>query len=188
MTTTEPDADLTQMIAEDHRLLERVFTELEEQTSIGWEYRRQLVDHLIASLVRHTVAEEQYLYPEVRERLDGGDALADEEIAQHNQAEELMKELEGAAPADTRFEQLLGDLVRHAREHFQEEEESLLPRLKAACTLDHLQQLGAKMQLAKDSAPIHPHPGAPDTPPSNLIIDPAIGIIDKVRDGLKSAD
>lgn len=49
----------------------------------------------IAELVRHSVAEEQYLYPALCEHLDGGDELADHDIAEHAEAERIMKEIEG---------------------------------------------------------------------------------------------
>ncbi|WP_317493578.1 hemerythrin domain-containing protein [Haloechinothrix sp. LS1_15] len=181
MTTEEGSEDGVQAIMTDHRELDEIFTELEQQSPVSWEYRRQLVDHLIAGLVRHLAAEEQYAFPEVRERFPDGDAIADHHIGEHAALEHRMKELESLSPSDDRFEKLLGEVTRRARDHFAEEERDVLPRLYRACTQEQRDLLGGKMRLAKDGAPIHPHPAAPDKPPGNLIIDPGLGIIDKIR-------
>jgi hypothetical protein len=50
---------------------------------------------VIAELVRHSVAEEEYMYPAARKTLEGGDQLADHELEEHAKAEKLMKELDG---------------------------------------------------------------------------------------------
>ncbi|MBA0127756.1 hemerythrin domain-containing protein [Haloechinothrix sp. YIM 98757] len=186
MTTTNGDEELVQAIHGEHREIEGLFEELERDTA-GPEYRRQLVDHIIATLVRHITVTEQYLYPEVRHRVPDGSVLVDQLLDEHARAEEAMKELERTSPSDARFEQLLGSLADRTRQGFDSERERMLPQLEAACGTDHLNRLGAKMALAKDSAPTHPHPGAPDKPPSNLIIDPGIGIVDRIRDALASS-
>lgn len=61
-----PQQDMTAVLVEDHRAAERVFRELERGGGSA-RSRRELVDHLIAELVKHTVAEEQYLNPAVRQ-------------------------------------------------------------------------------------------------------------------------
>ncbi|MGH3451069.1 MAG: hemerythrin domain-containing protein, partial [Haloechinothrix sp.] len=138
-----------------------------------------------ADLVRHAVAEEEFMYPEARERLASGDLLVDQELAEHAEAERLMKELEGLPPSDARFDQLLGKLIIDVRHHIDEEERELLPKLQSVCPQKMLYHLGEKVLLAKDGAPTRPHPGAPDRPPANLIIDPGIGLIDKIRDAIR---
>ena len=45
-----------------------------------------------------------------------------------------------------------------------------------------LTELGDAMVAAKDTAPIHPHPEAPDTPPGNLVAGAAAAVTDKVGD------
>lgn len=79
---------------------------------------------------------------------------------------------------------LSGQLIRSLRKQFDDEESKLLPQLRTACTPKELQTLGHSAELAKRVAPTRPHPAAPDRPPANLIIDPAVSIVDKVRDVL----
>lgn len=182
MTATE-NHDLISVITSDHRAVERVFTELETGTGSP-EHRRALVDHVITELVRHSVAEEQFMYPAARRVLDNGGELVDHELEEHAEAEQVMKNLEGLSPTDPRFEELLGNLMKDIRHHIDDEEKDLLPRLQDACSPDDLRDLGEKVLRAKEFAPTRPHPSAPDRPPANLVLDAGAGLIDRLRDKL----
>lgn len=182
MTATEKP-DLVSVIIADHRHIEHVFTELE--SGIGTpEQRRNLADHMIAELVRHSVAEEEFMYPAVRKHLERGNELADHEIAEHAAAEEVMKQLENVPATEPRFDELLRQLMQDIRHHIEGEEKDLLPKLQSTCSADALRDLGEKVERAKKMAPTRPHPSAPDRPPANLILNPGTGLIDKIRDRL----
>ncbi|GAB3212765.1 hemerythrin domain-containing protein [Marinactinospora thermotolerans] len=183
MTTAQSEHDLVSVIISDHREVERVFTELESGTGSP-EHRKRLVEHVITELVRHSVAEEQYMYPAARKALPDGDEIADHELQEHAEAERVMKELDGLAPGDARFDELLGELMADIRHHIADEERDLLPRLQSACSAEELRDLGEKVLRAKESAPTRPHPSAPDQPPANRILDPGAGMIDRLRDKL----
>jgi len=182
MPTGDAD-DLVSVIVADHRAVERVFDELESRTGTA-AHRRDLADHAISELVRHSVAEEQFMYPAVREWLPGGDDIADHEIAEHAEAERVMQDLDGVDPAEPRFDELLGKLISEVRNHVAEEEAELLPRLAETCSPERLRDLGRKVSAAKRVAPTRPHPSAPDRPPANLLLAPGTGLVDRVRDAL----
>ncbi|QRP49672.1 hemerythrin domain-containing protein [Amycolatopsis sp. FDAARGOS 1241] len=183
MTTTKRETDLISVIVDDHRAVEGVFTELESGTGDA-QRRKDLVDHVIAELVRHSVAEEQHMYPAARKHLEGGDELADHEIEEHSEAEKVMKQLERLDPGDDGFESLLANLMTDIRHHIEDEEQDLLPKLRAACPPEELRDLGEKVLAAKEKAPTRPHPGAPDRPPVNLVLDRGAAFVDKIRDTL----
>jgi hemerythrin superfamily protein len=183
----EHTPDLIDVIVSDHREVEKIFTELESRSG-SFEHRRQLADHVIAELVRHSVAEEMHMYPAARKALPGGDQLADHEIEEHAEAEQIMKELEGVEASDPRFDQLVGKLIADVRHHIEDEEGDLLPRLRQNCSADELRELGAKVLRAKKVAPTRPHPSAPDKPPANLILAPGAGLIDRLRDALSGRE
>lgn len=187
IATAQDTTDLVQVIIQDHRNVERAFAELERGAGSP-EYRRQLADHVIADLVRHSVAEEQYMYPVAKDRVPDGQRLVAEEIQEHAEAEQLLKELEDVEPTDPKFDQLLGKVISDVRHHISEEEKTLLPKLQASCSPEELNDLGRKVLLAKQAAPTRPHPSAPDTPPANLVLDTGAGLIDKVRDALTGRD
>jgi hemerythrin superfamily protein len=173
--------DVIAELTADHREVDEMFAQLEVQP-VGAKRRRELADELTVELVRHSVAEEQYLYPAVRRHVDGGDALADKELEDHAKVEQLLKDLEGRGADDELFNHLVARLKFEVTEHVRDEEERLFPSLAAACTPEELDELGEKIRKAKKIAPTRPHPSAPDTPPGNKILGPGAGLVDRARD------
>ncbi|OBF41683.1 hemerythrin [Mycobacterium sp. ACS1612] len=180
--TTSQQHDVVDDIITDHREVEAVFEELERGGD--GQNRRELVEHVITELVRHSVGEEQYVYPTARRVLDDGDKIADHELEEHAKAEKIMKEIEKTDSDDPKFEELVRQLMKDIRHHIKDEEGDLLPALRKACDEADLRELGEKFQHAKKMAPTRPHPSAPDRPPANKILGPGAGLIDRMRDAL----
>ncbi|MFD0273550.1 hemerythrin domain-containing protein [Kitasatospora sp. NPDC127111] len=165
----------------DHREVEEMFEKVLALPP-GDDGRRKLADEITIELVRHSVAEEQYLYPAVREHVPGGGPMADKELADHAEVERLLKELEGTDPAEDRFDEIIRKVVADVREHIADEEGTLFPALGDVCSADELNDLGDRIRAAKKLAPTRPHPGAPDTPPANKLLAPGAGLVDRARD------
>jgi hemerythrin superfamily protein len=180
--TTSHQQDLVDKIITDHREVEEVFKEIEKNDAPA--NRRGLVEHVIAELVRHSVAEEEYLYPTVRRVLPDGDKLANDKLKEHSDAEWVMKKIEKAHTEDRQFEELVGKLIEDIRRHVEEVERDLLPKLRAGCDEADLRKLGEKFEHSKRLAPTRPHPSAPNRPPMNKILAPGEGLIDRLRDAL----
>ncbi|WP_433552463.1 hemerythrin domain-containing protein [Micromonospora zamorensis] len=179
----DDDHDVVDILVADHREVEALFVELE--TGQGTlEHRRRLVDVVIAELVRHSVAEEAYVYPIARKALPDGNEIADREIAEHSDAERTMKELESVDPSDPRFDELLAHLMSTIRDHVREEENELFPRLRAATAREELIEVADKVTAVKEIGPTRPHPGKPDHPLANKLLAPGIGLVDRLRDAL----
>jgi hemerythrin superfamily protein len=175
--------DMVDVLTEDHREVEEIFTQL-ESLPFGQEERRTLVDQMTMELVRHAVAEEQYLYPTARKLLPDGDEVADRELGEHAEVENLLKDLERLDVGNPDFDSRLTELMAAVRQHVQEEEGMLFPRLVAAAGQDELLDLGDKITRAKRVAPTRPHPSAPDRPPLNKLLAPGTGLVDRIRDAL----
>ncbi|MFG2127406.1 hemerythrin domain-containing protein [Streptomyces sp. NPDC048751] len=167
----------------DHREVEEFFGRIEALPS-GHKDRKLYADQATMELVRHSVAEEAYLYPAVREHVANGDAMADRELEDHAKAEQIMKDLEGCDADDPEFDRLIGMLMSEIRAHVADEEQNLFPMLRASCPPDALDKLGDKVRQAKKVAPTRPHPAAPDKPPANKLLAPGAGLVDRVRDAL----
>jgi hemerythrin superfamily protein len=178
------DSDVIAVLVKDHREVEQLFTQIEQLSPNDSERRGKLAEQAITELVRHSVAEEAYLYPATRRFVPGGDKLADEELAEHAEAEQTMKRLEDTEFSDPAFATLLGQLMQEIRHHVQEEEQQLFPQLAGNVDQQELEELGRKVQAMKKVAPTRPHPSAPDTPPLNKLAAPGAGLIDRVRDAL----
>ncbi|MCQ4041423.1 hemerythrin domain-containing protein [Streptantibioticus rubrisoli] len=175
------EKDIIAELTSDHREVEQIFGRMTALPS-GHPDRKRLMEEVTIELVRHSVAEEEYLYPAVREHINGGDALADKEIADHARVEETLKELEGRDADDPRFDQLFLALKTEVTSHVQDEEGNLFPKLMATCSQEALDSLGNKIRTAKKMAPTRPHPAAPDKPPANKLLAPGAGLVDRVRD------
>ncbi|MFJ7280189.1 hemerythrin domain-containing protein [Kitasatospora sp. NPDC098663] len=165
----------------DHREVEEMFARIQAMTGQGQQLR-DVVDEVTIELVRHSVAEEQYLYPAVREHIEGGDRLADKEIADHGRVEELLKELEKTRTDDPQMSHTLQRLMDEVAAHVQDEENNLFPMLRRACTPQQLDDLGDKIRRAKSMAPTRPHPAAPSSPTASKLIAPGAGLVDRARD------
>ncbi|MER6573074.1 hemerythrin domain-containing protein [Streptomyces sp. NPDC001093] len=165
----------------DHREVEEIFGRIQAMTGGGQELR-DLVNEVTIELVRHSIAEEEYLYPAVREHIQGGDQIADKEIADHGRVEKLLKQLEKVQDDDPQMSPLLQQLMDEVAAHVDDEENNLFPMLRQACSSETLTELGDKVRRAKAMAPTRPHPSAPDTPPANKLLAPGAGLVDRARD------
>jgi hemerythrin superfamily protein len=176
--------DVISVLIHDHREVEELFGKLEAATPDDGRTRRELTDQVIIELVRHSVAEEMYLYPATRKFVPDGDEIADREIAEHSEAEKTMKALEKTDADTQEFSGLLAELMTDVRLHIRDEEERLFPALADHASPEELIELGEKVQSAKRRAPTRPHPSAPDRPPLNKLLAPGAGMVDRVRDHL----
>ncbi|MFC9227519.1 hemerythrin domain-containing protein [Streptomyces decoyicus] len=101
--------DVIAELTTDHREVDELFHQFEDAPP-GSEARRRLADALTIELVRHSVAEEQYLYPAVRNHLQGGHSLADKALADHARLEHLLNDLQHHEPTDKDFDRLMARL------------------------------------------------------------------------------
>jgi hemerythrin superfamily protein len=181
MTTTQ-QRNIVDEIVHDHREVDELFGQIEDNTEPA--QRRALVERVITELVRHSVGEEEYVYPAARKALPNGEELTEHEIKEHAEAEEVMAKLEKTDAEDPEFDQLVQTLIKDIRHHVEDEEKDLLPQLAKVCDAEELDDLGRKFAHAKSIAPTRPHPSAPDHPPANRILAPGAGLIDRMRDAL----
>ncbi|GAA4971760.1 hemerythrin domain-containing protein [Actinoplanes utahensis] len=138
----------------------------------------RLASVLVATISRHLCAEEQYLYPAVRAAVPGGDRIAERELAEDQALLERLGDLEhGGDPAP---------VAEAIRRHVAADAEELLPLLQQMASAEDLIRLGNRFETAKEAAPTRPHPATPATPPWNKVVDPLIGVVDKVRDMVTS--
>ncbi|MCR6490235.1 hemerythrin domain-containing protein [Amycolatopsis sp. OK19-0408] len=172
MNGSQPATDLTTVLAADHRQLDRLCTELELGQGSP-ENRKDLADHLIAEVVRHTVAEESFL--------DGGDR----DLAE---ADRLMRQLEGAGPQEPRFERLLGGLIRAVRRHVRGEGPEAVRQVRLACSPERRSELGEQVVAARDAAATLPHPDLADRMPQADQLWPGPGFVDRARAALCPPD
>lgn len=182
MPEHDPNDDVIAELVVDHREVEELFTRLEGELSA--EERQDTLEQVVAELVRHAVAEEAWLYPAIRDRLDDGNALADRETSEHHEVERMLKEVEGQDPNDPAARPVVEALMAAVRGHVEEEEKQIFPALRAVYTPEELTALGDKVRTAKKAAPTRPHPSAPRDQVSRRLMGPFVGLVDRTRDAL----
>jgi hypothetical protein len=173
--------DPVKLIKQDHRTVKKLFRSFERATRRAEKQR--LAEEIIEELV----------YPLLRrgdERLENPVLNALEE---HHAAKLVLAELDTMDADDERFAAKMHVVRESVEMHIEEEETRLLPRLEKLLDAEDRSQLAAAMLEAKKSAPNHPHPAAPDTPPAGLLAgmvakmtDAGKDLIRKVTDGAKA--
>jgi hypothetical protein len=171
------------IVADEHRTLLGLCAELTD-SSIDLPRRRRVAQVVTASLSRHLSAEEQYLYPAVRAAVPDGEQLADREVAEDHAILTTLKQLAAVSSDETEFARLAGAVEVQLRRHAESAAEELLPLLLQMATAAELVRLGNRVETAKEAAPTRPHPATPATPPWNKVVDPTVGVLDKVRDAM----
>jgi hypothetical protein len=169
------------VLVDDHHTLAVLYEQLAADDPAAPE-RRPLVDVLVATLSRHLSAEEQYLYPTVRAVLPDGAQLAERELAEDVAILRTLKELGRTAPDQPGYATLVDEIGAQVREHDRRAAREIFPRLSEACTDNELIRLGNRVEIAREAAPTRPHPATPASPPANKVVDPALGVLDKLRD------
>ncbi|MQA15188.1 MAG: hemerythrin domain-containing protein [Pseudonocardiaceae bacterium] len=155
--STLREHDLITVLSEDHRAVEQAFEQLQDRQGSSTQ-RSTLARDVAAALRRHAEAEERHLYPLVRRELPDGAARADRELSEHAEAERVMADLAQVGSGDERFETLVAELVGLVRNHVQEEEHELFPRLVQAVPAGTLRELGTYARQVTDSD-LTPSPG-----------------------------
>ena len=181
MTTSTGDRDVVDMLTTDHH---EVLDLVSQIPGADPAQRRDMTDTIIAELMRHSVAEEMYVYPAMRDHLPDGDSRVQHDIEEHQQLVEVMKELEDLDASDSQFIEALGRLEQVLRDHVSDEESDQFPQLRAQLSRDQLVDMGAKVEAAKKAAPTRPHPAAPHSELFHKTVGPGVGMVDRLRDKL----
>jgi len=174
----QPDA--VDLLIEDHREVEQLFSRFEGLGEGARKRRQQVVDKIIEALSMHAAIEEQVFYPAARGEAPETDDDVLESLEEHHIVKWTLSELEGLDPADERFGAKVTVLMESVRHHVEEEEQELFPAVRDALGADRMRELRDELAAAKRSAPTRPHPRSPDTPPGNMVAQAVTAPFDAV--------
>lgn len=182
MTDMPVDQDVVDILTTDHHEVLDLLQQIKITTDA--QERRDLADTVISELVRHSVAEEMYVYPAMKKYLADGDEAVDHDVEEHKELEQTMKKLEGVDAQSSEFTELLAQLETILRDHVSDEENEQFPELRAQVPRDELIEIGEKVENAKKLAPTRPHPLAPNNEVFHKLVGPGVGLVDRLRDKL----
>ncbi|OKI50775.1 hemerythrin domain-containing protein [Micromonospora sp. CB01531] len=168
--------NLIDLVAREHAALLGLAGQVTDP-DLPAERRREVLDVLTAVVSRHLSAEEQYLFPAARAAVPAGAELVDREIEADAGLLTALRELSG--PDDPALAEVADRVRRHV-----DRVAALVAPLREVATDAELIRLGNRWEIAEEAAPTRPHPGTPATPPWNKLVEPAVGVVDKVRDAV----
>ncbi len=176
--------DVIEVLEHDHREVEQMFAELESLRGASTEEakarRKDVADQVTIELVRHSVAEEVLVYPQVDKKVSAEEA--EHARKEHAEAEETLHRMEKLDPDDAAFDDELATLMREIRHHIAEEEGQMFAHMRQVIDEDELRTLGARVEAFKKLAPTRPHPNVPNEPLPRIAAGPAASLFDRMRD------
>ncbi|MCU1464670.1 MAG: hypothetical protein JWM72_598 [Actinomycetia bacterium] len=173
--------DAIALLKSDHREVEQLFKRFEKAGSGAHRVKGQLVASMIEALSRHAEIEELVFYPAVREQMSRAESDVLEALEEHHVVKVVLRELESMDPAAERFDAKVTVMMEAVRHHVKEEEGELFPKVRRQIDRRELVELGEQLRRAQRVVPTRPHPGAPDTPPGNVVAGAAVAVMDRAR-------
>jgi len=186
MTESDGLDTIDSVLRSDHAAIRRVLADLRGTTDA--HATGDLFEQLSADVVRHFVAEEQYLLPAVRHRLSDGDATSRAAFAEHEHIESLLKKLDNDDTTDERIGHALDALETALNTHIEAQDSGLLPALVSASNEAELIELGQGVLGAELLAPTHPRSFVPKSATLSKITSWLTGLVEKSIDSRGSHD
>jgi hypothetical protein len=176
--------DVIEILEQDHREVEQMFAELESLRGAATEEaksrRKTVTEQVTIELVRHSVAEEVLVYPQVEKKVSAEEAEHARE--EHAEAEETLQRLEKLDADDPAFDDELATLMAEIRHHIKDEEGQMFVHMRQVIDADELRKLGDRVEAFKKVAPTRPHPHVPNEPLPRMAAGPAASLFDRMRD------
>jgi len=139
-------------------------------------------EQLVMDVVRHLVAEEQYLLPLVREHLGDGAEHSDAAFAEHADIENTLRQLEDVDRSPVAVAPLLDAVGVQLRAHVERQDGLLFAALRASVDPAELVRLGEEVIGSEQLAPTRPRELRPESPTVNKLVSIVQGWVDHVRD------
>ncbi|MEU0568264.1 hemerythrin domain-containing protein [Nonomuraea sp. NPDC005983] len=177
------DKDVVDLLLNQHEEIKRLFTEVENAAP---DDRAEAFQRLVRLLAVHETAEEEIVHPYTRHKLDDGDEVVGERLAEENAAKVMLSRIEQAGVDDPQFAANLATLRAAVVEHAEAEEREEFPRLRQQTSDKERRAMAAGVRAAEAVAPTHPHPGM-ESVSKNLLLGPPVAIMDRARDMIRKA-
>lgn len=139
------------LIKDDHREVERLFSEFLAAEDSEVQQREDIFQQLEKELLAHADIEEQIFYPAVKDFMAGE---IEEAIYEHQVVERMLSELLAMEVEDEAFEKKLIHLMEQVQHHVQEEESAggILETARQKLRFDQLEIMAKNMQKLKQTS------------------------------------
>ena len=128
-------SDITKVLRDDHARIKRLFLRAsQEADNVG------IALDVCDELTIHATIEEEIVYPALREL---NSSLADESEEDHEEAKELIAEIEDLDPDDPAVSAMMTQLKKSVMRHVEKEEKTVFPVLEKGLP-DQLLEIGSQ--------------------------------------------
>ena len=132
------------LLQQDHRGVEDLFARFDAT------HDSSIAEEICGELEVHTASEEQFVYPALREGVNGGDKLADETKQEHAEANQIIGRVKRTSDSEHLIE-IVGELWKAIEHHVEEEEATVFPKMEAELGAAELDDIGAQVWEFKES-------------------------------------
>ncbi|UBU11279.1 hemerythrin domain-containing protein [Nonomuraea gerenzanensis] len=187
MTRTAPETmsetDVIDLLLAQHGMIRDLFDEVEQAPA---DQRGEAFTRLVRMLAVHETAEEEIVHPYARGKIDGGDGVVDDRLAEEHQAKELLMRMDQAGPDAPDFMQNLLALRAAVEAHARSEERYEFTQLRGHTTEAERRSMAVGVKAAEAMAPTHPHPGT-ESATKNVLVGTPVAMMDRIRDVVRQA-
>jgi len=159
MSAEHDGRDIAQFIQDQHEEIRHLLDDVASHQGIA---RREAFEELVRLLAVHETAEEEVMYPVVREAR-GGDAVAEARISEESDAKQMLAGVEHAGVESDEFAPRFAVMRQTVLKHAELEEATVLPLLEQVADADRLIRLGQMTEVAESrslrSGGAHGHMG-----------------------------
>lgn len=132
-----------ELLEKDHRKVEGLFERYKESGD------KSVVKQICAELMVHTAIEEKVVYPVLASDVPNGRQMERHAESEHKEVEDAIKQMMRLGYEGAEVDDLMQKVIGGVTEHVQEEENEVLPAMEASISRDKLEQLGSKLEQAK---------------------------------------
>ncbi|GAA3012097.1 hemerythrin domain-containing protein [Streptosporangium longisporum] len=177
------EKDVVELLLAQHSLIRDLFDEVETASA---EDRPEAFQRLVRLLAMHETAEEEIVHPYARRKIEGGDAVVDDRLAEENEAKQLLTTMDKAGADDPEFLTNLAVLRAAVMAHARSEERYEFTQLRAQTSQAERRAMAAGVKAAEAIAPTHPHAGV-ESATKNLLVGTPVAMMDRARDVIRQA-
>ncbi|TMR93802.1 hemerythrin domain-containing protein [Nonomuraea basaltis] len=177
------EKDVIDLLQAQHGMIRDLFDEVEQAPA---DRRGEAFTRLVRLLAVHETAEEEIVHPYARMKIDGGNGVVDDRLAEEHDAKELLMELDEAGPGAGDFAEKLAMLRAAVETHARSEERYEFAKLRAHTTETERRVMATGVKAAEAMAPTHPHPGT-ESATKNILVGTPVAMMDRARDVIRRA-
>jgi len=176
--------DVVDLLVRQHAMIRDLFDEVEE--SLTGAQRTEAFERLVRMLSVHETAEEEIVHPYARLKIEDGEEVVGERLAEEREAKRMLADLEKLGTDHPEFSGHLQVLRAAVLAHARAEECHEFAQLRAQTSVAERRAMAAGVKAAEALAPTHPHPGT-ESATMNLLLGTPLALVDRTRDVIRQA-